>query len=184
VPEDAMNEPLIGSLISRYEVSLDDKRRFSVPPPLRPMFTFDVSDGIRHHVVVLPWFGTQLAMFSVPAWKRIEARWLASGPGAPPEVMAAKRAVGSRTVLTHTDPEGRIVLPPEHLAWLGIPAGSKDRLMVIGATSHVEVWKADTWAAEDAVTPERYARYLGILIPPQALNATAEGEHGEDGETS
>jgi DNA-binding transcriptional regulator/RsmH inhibitor MraZ len=96
--------------------------------------------------------------------------------------MAAKRAVFSRAQITHTDPEGRVILAPEHLAWLGIPSGTKDRLMVVGAASHVEVWKAETWAAQDEPTAEQYARYLEMLIPARDPDAgPGAGEGGDAG---
>jgi DNA-binding transcriptional regulator/RsmH inhibitor MraZ len=145
------------------------------------MFGVDSSGNlVKHHMVVLPWFEGPLAMLPLPLWQRLEERWLA--PGGTRELQAAKRVVCSRALFTHTDPEGRIALTPEHLAWLGIPPGTKDRLMVIGAASHAEVWRAETWAAHDAVTLEQYNRYLEMLIPAEERDgAGTDGDGGGGG---
>ena len=178
-----MSDMLIRAPLSRYECSLDDKRRFSVPPPLRALFGVQVTNqGLMHHMVILPWFGGPLALLPMPRWKQLEQPLLELD-FTTPDLLAAKRAVLSRAVPTHTDPEGRILLSPEHLEWIGIPAGTRDRVMVVGLASHVEVWKADTWTAQDAVTAEQYSRHLdalfGAIRPGLALDGgTGEGSGG------
>jgi division/cell wall cluster transcriptional repressor MraZ len=132
--------------IGKQECSVDEKRRFSLPPKFRPLFGAEaIPSGYTHHVVLIPWYGGALAAFPVPRWEEIQAR-ITFLDYTTPDFLDAKRACLPRMERVHTDPEGRLLLTPEQHAWLRLTAGSKDRLVVAGVGQHCEVWNAAEWA--------------------------------------
>lgn len=132
--------------IGKHECSVDEKRRFSLPPKFRPLFGAEaIPSGYTHHVVLIPWYGGALAAFPVPRWEEIQAR-IALLDYTTPDFLDAKRACLPRMERVHTDPEGRLLLTVDQHAWLRLATGSKDRLVVAGVGQHCEIWNAAEWA--------------------------------------
>jgi MraZ protein len=131
--------------IGKQECSVDEKRRWSLPPKYRPQFgNVSLPSGNTHLAVLVPWYGGALAVLPMPRWEEIESR-LARLDYTTPDFLEATRCCLPRMERVHTDPEGRLMLTPDQQAWLRLGSG-KSRIMVVGAASHLEVWNADEWA--------------------------------------
>ena len=136
-------------IIGKQECSVDEKRRFSLPPKFRPQFGADPQpSGYTHHAVLIPWYGGALGVFPMTNWDDLQSR-LGRLDYITPDFLEATRCCLPRMERTHTDPEGRIMLTPEHHAWLRLGAG-KSRLVVVGMGSRLEVWNADEWPQVEA----------------------------------
>jgi transcriptional regulator MraZ len=130
--------------IGKQECSVDEKRRFSLPPKYRPQFGADPQpSGYTHHAVLVPWYGGALGIFPMPFWEEIQTR-LGRLDYTTPDFLEATRVCLPRMERMHTDPEGRLTLTPDHQAWLRLGSG-KSRLIVVGMASHLEAWNADEW---------------------------------------
>jgi DNA-binding transcriptional regulator/RsmH inhibitor MraZ len=132
-------------MIGKAEVSVDDKRRFSLPPKYRPGFTARNTDsGYTYATVVIPWFKGALAILPEPVWNDL-ARGLETLDYTKQEFDDAKMICLSMSEPLTTDPEGRLTLTPEQCEWVGIPAGGKGRLIVVGMGRILHAWNAEVW---------------------------------------
>jgi division/cell wall cluster transcriptional repressor MraZ len=130
--------------IGKQECSVDDKRRWSLPPKYRPLFgNVSLPSGHTHLAVLIPWYGGALAVLPMPRWETIQAR-LAGLDYTTPDFLEATRVCLPRMERVHSDPEGRLTLTSDHHEWLRLGSG-KSRIMVVGAATHLEVWNADEW---------------------------------------
>lgn len=133
------------SFVNAQECGVDEKRRFSLPPRYRPLFSqLETPSGYTYKVVMLPWYGGPIMAIPLETWKRMEARILRLD-FTTPDFLDAKRQFFSRVEYTHTDPEGRLTLTPGHYAWLRLNPKGKDRVMAVGVGSHLEIWNAVEW---------------------------------------
>ena len=133
------------SFVYTQVCGVDEKRRFSLPPRYRPLFTqLETPSGYTYKVVMLPWYGGPIMLLPLDTWKRMEARVLKLD-FTTPDFLDAKRQFFSRVEYTHTDPEGRLTLTPEHYAWLRLNPKGKDRVTAVGVGSHLEIWNAEEW---------------------------------------
>ncbi len=131
--------------IGKQECSVDDKRRFSVPPKYRPLFGLvETPSGYTHNMVLVPWYGGSLALMPEARWNEIQAQLLLLNYTTP-DFLEAKRQCLSRMEFTHTDPEGRLMLSPEHHAWLRLNPKGKDKLVAVGVGQHLELWNSGEW---------------------------------------
>ena len=111
--------------IGKQECSVDEKRRFSLPPKYRPLFGADaLASGFTHHAVLIPWYGGSVAAFPVDRWEKIQNRLL-SLEYSTPDFIDAKRQCLPRMDFVHTDPEGRLTLNPDHHRWLRLAPKGK-----------------------------------------------------------
>jgi len=182
--------------IGKQECSVDDKRRFSLPPKFRPLFgATETAAGYTHSIVLIPWYGGALAAFPVARWAGIQKR-ISLLEYTTPDFIEAMRACLPRMERAQTDPEGRIALNPEHHAWLRLNPKGKDRVVVAGVGSHCEIWNETEWAewersgknpaARPAVDLE-YDRQLEVLMRAAQEAEAARPEPtegpGADGQT-
>ena len=151
--------------VGKQECGLDEKRRFSLPPRYRPLFgAQDTPSGYIHRLVMVPWFGGALALFSAPRWAELGAL-LERLDYTTPEFLEAKRTLFSRVEWGQTDPEGRVTLDPEHATWLGLNPKGKDRIVLVGVGSHLEVWNPEGWTErERGEKSEGYDQRLEALM--------------------
>ena len=124
------------------ECTIDDKRRFSVPPKFRPLLeSLNAPSGTLYKLVVMPWYGGCLAATSFKRWSVLQRRILALDYTTE-ELLAARRVVVPRIEPMQTDPEGRLMLDPAHHAWLKIPEKTKHKVVVNGMGHVMEIWNA------------------------------------------
>jgi len=132
--------------IGKQDCSVDEKRRFSLPPKYRPLFGSQaIPTGYTHYVALIPWYGGALGALPMSRWEEIQAR-LARLEYTTPDFLEAKRVCLPRMELVHTDPEGRLMLTPEQLTWLRLQPKQKERVMLVGMGQHLEIWNAAEWA--------------------------------------
>jgi len=131
--------------VGKTECSIDDKRRWSLPPKYRPLFgTQATPSGYTHHVILVPWYGGALAAWPVSRWEEIQNRLLLLD-FTTPDSIEAKRTCLPKMEYVHTDPEGRIMLTPEHHGWLRLKPEGKARLVIAGMGKYCEIWNAAEW---------------------------------------
>jgi len=169
--------------IGKQECSVDEKRRFSLPPKYRPQFGADPQpSGFTHHAVLVPWYGGAVGVFPMPCWDEIQAR-LGRLDYTTPDFLEATRCCFPRMERMHTDPEGRLMLTPDHHAWLRLGSG-KSRIIVVGMASHLEVWNADEWpeveqtgrnSVSRSPSDEEYDRNLEHLMRAAMATGTPPG---------
>jgi MraZ protein len=185
----------VNLFIGKQECSVDEKRRFSLPPKYRPHFGVEeTASGYTHRAVLIPFYGGALAVLPVPRWEEIQDR-LGLLDYTTPDFLEAKRACLSRMEQVHTDPEGRLLLVPDHHAWLRLPDRGKGRVMVVGIGQHLEVWNADEWVvvertgknpASRSAAEVEYDRQLEVLMraglaADRSRRPRAEGDGSEPG---
>ncbi len=175
------------SFVAAQECGVDDKRRFSLPPRYRPLYSqLETPSGYTYKVVLLPWYGGPIMAIPLATWKRMEARILRLD-FTTPDFLDAKRQFFSRVEYTHTDPEGRLTLTPGHYAWLRLNPKGKDRVMAVGVGSHLEIWNAEEWAEVErtgrnsAARPAaevQYDKFLEELMRAVPKEEPAQGSAG------
>lgn len=127
--------------IGTQECTIDDKRRFSVPPKFRPLLeSMTAPSGTLYKLVVVPWYGGCLAAFSLKRWAVIQKRILGLDYTTP-DFLSAKRRCMPRMEPMQTDPEGRLMITPEQHAWLRLPK-AKSKVIVTGMGQNMEIWNA------------------------------------------
>ncbi len=192
-----MGDRFVDLFIGHQECTVDDKRRFSLPPKYRLQFsTQELPSGLTHLVVLVPWYGGALAALPVRRWEEIQTRLLLLDFSTP-DLLDAKRQCLPRMDFTHTDPEGRLLLSPDHHGWLRLPAKGKGRVVVTGVGQHLEIWNADEWpevrrTGQNAATRDaadiQYDKQLEVLMRAalemqRARPAAAGTPDGGAGET-
>ena len=135
--------------VGKSGCSIDDKRRFSLPPKFRPGFgSHETPSGYTHHVILIPWYGGALAALPESRWEEIQSRLLLLD-FTTPDFLEAQRVCLPKMEYSFTDPEGRIMLTPEHHSWLRLAPKGKDRLVLAGMGKYCEIWNAEEWSEVD-----------------------------------
>lgn len=127
-------------LIGEYQHSMDPKGRLFIPAKFREELgeTFVISKGLDKALFV----------YSKEEWNKLEAsiREL-------PAVEARKLQLFFFAGASESEPDkqGRVVIPQKLREYSGL---EKD-VMIIGASSHLEIWDKEKWEAETMdITPE------------------------------
>lgn len=118
-------------LIGEYSCSLDIKGRCNFPVRLRDDLgeSFLIARGIGENC---------LFVYSVPEWQAMEQKIRALPFSASTKL---QRTFSSSACEVEPDKQGRIVIP----ANLREYAGLEKEIMIIGASTHCEVWDASAW---------------------------------------
>jgi DNA-binding transcriptional regulator/RsmH inhibitor MraZ len=157
-------------MIGKAECSVDDKRRFSLPPKYRAAFGVTPNEATGHYypTVILPWFKGALAIFPIPIWEEIAAgiRLL---DYTIEEFDTAKLICLSRAEPVNTDPEGRLTLTADHMNWIRIQPGTKGRLVVAGVGPYLQAFNADEWDTVQKTGNNGAARSGQDLVYDKAL---------------
>ncbi len=121
----------------RNTLNLDAKGRLTVPTRYRE----SLSDSCGGRVVITqhPYDGC-LVMYPSPAWNDI-ARQVAAQSDASPQVRKLKRRFLGQAVEMDMDGNGRLLLPPELRAVVGL----EKRAMLVGLMHRFEIWAEETW---------------------------------------
>jgi MraZ protein len=119
-------------LIGEYTHSIDDKNRISLPAKFR--------SELGKKIVVTVGLDNCLWIFKSNEWKKIEEKLNQSSIGQA-DNRSFNRFMFSSAVEAEVDSIGRILIPD----FLRDRANLKNRVVVIGVSSRVEIWNEKTW---------------------------------------
>lgn len=121
----------------RNALNLDAKGRLTVPTRYRE--SLNSACGGRVVITQHP-YDSCLAMYPFPAWTDI-ARQVAAQSDASPQVRKLKRRFLGQAVEMEMDGNGRLLLPPELRAVVGL----EKHAMLVGLMHRFEIWAEETW---------------------------------------
>lgn len=147
---------------SKYDHTIDDKGRFSLPSRFREVLQHQYDSEI---LVVIPWWGTHLRAYPVSEWELLEDKLRAEGGFKPENLDKIIRYLESESIECALDKQGRILLPPGLRSELGL----KKDIVLIGMIDRVEIWDKEAWNKEREVGREHFGeneesiRKMGII---------------------
>jgi MraZ protein len=119
-------------LIGEYTHSIDDKNRLSLPAKFRT--------ELGKKIVVTQGLDNCLWVFKHVEWQKIEEKLNQSSIGQA-DNRSFNRLMFSSAVEAEVDSIGRILVPE----FLRDRANLKNKVVVIGVSSRVEIWNEKTW---------------------------------------
>ena len=119
-------------LIGEYTHSIDDKNRISLPAKFRT--------EMGKKIVVTPGLDQCLFVFTLKEWKIIEEK-LNHSSLLQADNRSFNRFMFAGAVEAEVDSIGRILIPD----FLRDRANLKNKVVVIGVSSRVEIWNEKTW---------------------------------------
>src|ERR1035437_5451755 len=119
-------------LIGEYTHTIDDKNRISLPAKFRT--------EMGKKIVVTPGLDQCLWVFTHKEWQKIEEKLNQSSLGQS-DNRGFNRFMFSSAVEAEVDSIGRILIPD----FLRDRANLKNKVVVIGVSSRVEIWNEKTW---------------------------------------
>jgi MraZ protein len=119
-------------LIGEYTHSIDDKNRISLPAKFRA--------EMGKKVVVTPGLDQCLWVFTLKEWKEIEGK-LNQSSLLTADNRSFNRFMFAGAVEAEVDSIGRILIPD----FLRDRANLKNKVVVIGVSSRVEIWNEKVW---------------------------------------
>ncbi|MDQ6781134.1 MAG: division/cell wall cluster transcriptional repressor MraZ [Candidatus Eremiobacteraeota bacterium] len=122
----------------RYEHSLDDKGRLTIPARFRARLG-------DHFVLTVAPPEPCLAMYPEPTWSEFCAK-LEAAPRKDAQYRAFVRHLFAHTEEVSLDAQGRLLIP----AALRALAGIERDTVLTGALTRVELWSADAWRSANA----------------------------------
>ena len=121
----------------RYETTMDDKGRTSLPSRFREILTTLGDDRL----VVTTGLDPCLVAYPFGEWRAFEQR-LAAKPSFDPSVILLKRVYVASAVECSVDGHGRILVPPPLRGY----AGLGKQIVWGGMVGYVEIWDAGRFA--------------------------------------
>lgn len=137
----------------RYEHSVDDKGRLSIPSRFR-----EILARRRQRVLILTDFDSCVAAYPLDEWRQLEER-IRKQSTLQKDVRAFLRLFYSGATESPVDGQGRILVPPH----LRERAGVTREVMIIGVLNKIEIWSKARWEeflARSPVTFEDVAARL------------------------
>lgn len=119
-------------LIGEYTHTIDDKNRISLPAKFRT--------ELGKKIVVTQGLDNCLWIFKMPEWKKIEEKLNQSSIGQA-DNRSFNRIMFGSAVEAEVDSIGRILIPD----FLRDKASLKNKCVVIGVSSRVEIWNEKAW---------------------------------------
>ncbi len=162
---------MAGMFIGEYTYKVDAKGRVSIPA----LFRRELEDGDpvsantgRPRMVIVYGADTQkmLRVYSHAGFQQLAAD-INARPRSDPRRAILQRLVLNKAHPTEIDPDGRLVLPAFLRDRLGL--GAEAYFAGMGET--FEIWKPETFAAEDAAHVARWTEELGGDFDPLSLLA-------------
>ena len=120
-------------LIGEYTHTIDDKNRISLPAKFR------VEMGKK--IIITPGLDNCLFAFTHKEWQKIEGKLSDSSLGQA-DNRSFNRFMFAGAVEAEVDSIGRILIPD----FLRDRANLKNKVVVIGVSSRVEIWNEKTWS--------------------------------------
>ncbi len=139
-----------GTFLGEFAHSLDEKGRLAIPSKFRGRF--------KEGAVVSRWIGECLAIFPTDEWDSINSD-IRKRPRTDPLRQQFVHFLVSGAHDAEPDGQGRIVVP----AHLREYAGLGGEALVIGASSHLEVWEPGRWRARLAQVESSIGEKLADL---------------------
>jgi len=128
---------LEGYFLGEFAHSLDEKGRLAIPAKFRGRF--------KEGAVVTRWIGECLAIFPTDEWESINAD-IRKRPRTDPLRLDFTHFLVAGAHDAEPDGQGRVVIP----AHLREFAGLRGEAVVVGVTSHLEVWEPAKWRSRVA----------------------------------
>ncbi len=119
-------------LIGEYTHSIDDKNRLSLPAKFRA--------EMGKKIIITPGLDNCLFAFTHKEWQKIEGKLSESSLGQA-DNRSFNRFMFAGAVEAEVDSIGRILIPD----FLRERANLKNKVVVIGVSSRVEIWNEKTW---------------------------------------
>jgi MraZ protein len=143
-------------LIGQHVHTLDTKKRVSLPAKFRK--------EMGNTVVVARGWDKCVSVYSVKQWKETVVKFTALSEGQA-ESRALNRYILGTATETDVDSAGRILIPDT----LKDFAGLKEKVVVAGLESHLELWDEDAWNAYQAKAETEAERIAERLASEGAL---------------
>lgn len=121
-------------LIGEHKHVLDSKKRVSLPAKFRK--------EMGNEVVITHGLDSCLFIYTISEWEKVAERLSHMSMGAA-DSRSFNRFMLAGATLTEIDSIGRILVPE----FLKDFAGLKDRVVVIGVHSRLEIWDEEKWKA-------------------------------------
>jgi MraZ protein len=139
----------------RYQHSMDDKGRISIPLRFR--------EALREHRdprLVVTNMSNCLVVYPWEEWRRIEERF-AELPSVRGDVRSLQRFFISAATELLPDRQGRILIPPA----LRSHAALEKDVLVVGMQSNFELWAQTKWDEEIKRSQENFDALANSLAP-------------------
>lgn len=127
-----MEEKTFNLFFGRYETSLDDKSRISLPSRLRKMLPPDSSSLL----MLMPGSDGCVAAYTPEAYQSFWSKISEKKDSSPEKIKWLQRILGEKTAGIKLDKQGRFVLPHHLLDH----AKLVDDILVIGVQERIEFW--------------------------------------------
>jgi len=152
-----------------YHQKVDGKGRVSIPALFRRVIEAadpDFSDGQRPNLVIV--YGTstqkQLDCYTIEAIDEIDRRIDRMKPGSIERKML-ERIYHGHSLPAQVDEDGRIVLPAKLREKIGLGGEA----FFIASGDHFEIWKPDTYEAEELAKAEEWLERQDDGFDPRVL---------------
>ena len=119
-------------LIGEYTHSIDEKNRLSLPAKFRR--------ELGKKIVVTPGLDNCLFVFTLKEWEKIQEK-LTQSSFLQGDVRSFNRFMFAGATEAEVDSIGRVLIPE----FLRDRAGLKNKVVVIGVSSRLEIWNEKTW---------------------------------------
>ncbi len=160
---------MAGMFIGEYTFKVDSKGRMSIPA----LFRRELEEGDparpnkdRPRMVVVYGAETQkmLQVYTQTAFEALAAD-IAALPRGSQRRTILQRLVLNKSQPIEVDPDGRLVLPSALRAKIDLT----DEAYFAGVGETFEIWKPETFAAEDAANVEKWVEEMGADFDPLSL---------------
>ena len=139
----------------RYEHTIDQKGRTSIPSRFRELLSSKYSDD---RLIVTSFVDPCLIAYPVAEWQAFEEKVRAL-PRFDPKVMQLKRVLISGATECPIDRNGRILIPPVLREF----ADLKREIVWAGMVDYIEIWAKDGWDPMFQQARDRIADLGGAL---------------------
>lgn len=120
----------------RFEHTIDDKGRISIPSKFREILTSQFSDT----VVLTNDFEPCLVCYPLAVWQEFEKK-IAEAPQFHEEIRRLKRFYVSGASECQLDKQGRIIVPPSLREY----ASLNKEVILVGQVRTIEIWSKEKW---------------------------------------
>lgn len=124
-------------LIGEHKHVLDSKKRVSLPAKFRK--------EIGNEVVITRGLDSCLFIYTISEWERVASKLSQMSMGAA-DSRSFNRFMLAGATLTEIDSIGRILVPE----FLKDFAGLREKVMIIGVHSRLEIWDEEKWKSYNA----------------------------------
>ena len=128
--------------LGEFEYKIDEKGRVPIPPKFRR--------ELREGVVLMRGVESCINVYTLAEWKKVAAT-LTTGSVTRSKLRKLNRATFATAFNLNIDGQGRIALPIPLRQYAGI----EDEIVIAGANTYLELWNAEEWESEKAISQEQ-----------------------------